>query len=103
MSTFLNACFMPSLTLTPRMGAVVCPPIMRLMFPTFAPKPPIKGKSLGICTRPLTMPLAPTPRNTVSFLPFTPPKAPSSTEESSTMALIVLFGRFSFSASEPEK
>ena len=98
-----NACFMLLLTLVPVIGKVVSPPMTRLMFPTFMPTPPMMGVSLGNCTLPLKVPLAPTPRYTVSLFLFAPPNAPSLTEEPRTMTLSVLFGRLSLSSSEPPK
>ena len=88
----LNACFIPSLTLTFLIGISVWPPAMSWTFalPKFVPA---KGKPFGICTLPSTVPLAPMPRYTRSFALFTPPKAPSSIEESKTITLNSVFGR----------
>ena len=63
MSTFSNACFIPSLTLTLRMGAVVWPPMIRLMSVPPSFKPLINGiPRSGTLTVPRTIPFAPTPR-----------------------------------------
>ena len=50
-------------------GKVVCPPMMRLMFRDIRAEPAgDSGTSLGICTLPLTMPLAPIAKIYVSFV-----------------------------------
>lgn len=61
-SILLNACFMPSSTLTSLIGNSVCPPTMRStsQLPSF--QPPITGTSLGTCTLLLTTALAPMAR-----------------------------------------
>ena len=104
-SILLNACFMPSSTLTSLIGNSVCPPTMRStsQLPSF--QPPITGTSLGTCTLLLTTALAPMPRYKyfVSFFVPAPPNAPSSIEVSNINTSILVFGKFSSSASEPTK
>ena len=102
-SVFRKACFMPSLTETPRMGMVVCPPMMSWisLLPSF--KPLNMGALFGICTLPITLPFAPMPRYRVSLLLLAPPNAPISIEESITSISMALFGRLRLSCSEPEK
>ena len=102
---FLNASFMLSLTLTPLMGMVVCPPTIRSTSVLSSLSPPTTGTSFGIRTMPLTMPLAPMPRCKYFWPPLipVPPKAPSSMEDFRTITSIVLLGRFSSSSSEPAR